>query len=67
MADRGKRLALYLRVSTDDKGQSTDNQRAALEAWAKSAGHAIDEAHVYEDLGISGAKGRDQRPSSMPC
>src|SRR5262245_4762160 len=62
MADRSKRVALYLRVSTDDKGQSTDSQRAALEAWAKNAGHTIDEDHVYEDLGVSGAKGRDKRP-----
>ena len=60
MADRSKRVALYLRVSTDDKGQSTDNQRAAPEAWAKNAGHTV--VKVYEDLGISGAKGRDQRP-----
>src|SRR5262245_2674864 len=57
---RSKRVALQLRAAPDDKGQSTDNQRAALEAWAKNAGHTI--VKVYEDLGISGAKGRDQRP-----
>jgi len=63
MADRSKRVALYLRGSTDDRGGSTENQRAALEAWAKNAGHTIDESHIYEDLGISGSKGRDQRPA----
>ena len=57
----GKRVAIYTRVSTDDKGQSTENQKAALRTWAKNAGHTI--VKVYEDLGISGAKGRDKRPA----
>ncbi|MFZ5492654.1 MAG: recombinase family protein [Pseudomonadota bacterium] len=54
-----KRAALYLRVSTD--GQTTLNQRRELEAVAERAGWQIVE--VYEDAGISGAKGRDQRPA----
>ncbi len=53
-----KRAALYIRVSTD--GQTTDNQRLALEAVAAQRGWTI--TAVYEDAGISGAKGRDQRP-----
>jgi DNA invertase Pin-like site-specific DNA recombinase len=53
-----KRAALYLRVSTD--GQTTDNQRMALEAVAVQRGWTI--AAVYDDAGISGAKGRDKRP-----
>jgi DNA invertase Pin-like site-specific DNA recombinase len=61
MSEQGKRVAIYTRVSTDDKGQTTENQRAALEAWAKNAGHTI--VSVHEDLGISGAKGRDKRPA----
>src|SRR5215475_5000892 len=60
MGERGKRVAIYTRVSTDDKGQSTENQKAALRAWARNAGHTI--VKVYEDLGISGTKGRDKRP-----
>jgi DNA invertase Pin-like site-specific DNA recombinase len=56
----GKRVAIYARVSTDDKGQSTENQRVGLEAWVKNAGHTL--VNVYEDVGISGAKGRDKRP-----
>jgi DNA invertase Pin-like site-specific DNA recombinase len=60
MNEQGKRVAIYARVSTDDKGQTTENQRAELGAWAKRAGHTIVE--VYEDIGYSGAKGRDQRP-----
>ncbi|MDD3651197.1 recombinase family protein [Immundisolibacter sp.] len=54
-----KRCALYLRVSTD--GQTTLNQRRELEAVAERAGWQIVE--VYEDAGVSGAKGRDQRPA----
>ena len=55
---RTKRAALYLRVSTD--GQTTENQRFALEAVAAQRGWSV--ATVYEDAGISGAKGRDKRP-----
>jgi len=48
-----KRVALYLRVSTD-------NQRRELEAVALRMGWTV--TGIYEDAGISGAKGRDQRP-----
>src|SRR5262245_52716995 len=54
-----KGVALYLRVSTD--AQNTAVQRQELEAWSERAGHAV--VKVYEDQGISGAKGRDQRPA----
>lgn len=54
----GKRVALYLRVSTD--GQTVENQRRELEAVARLNGWAV--VATYEDNGISGAKGRDQRP-----
>jgi DNA invertase Pin-like site-specific DNA recombinase len=54
-----RRVALYLRVSTD--GQTTLNQRRELEAVAERAGWHVVE--VYEDAGISGAKGREQRPA----
>ena len=51
-------VALYLRVSTD--GQSVDNQRLALqEAAVRHRWRVIAE---FVDRGISGAKGRDQRP-----
>jgi DNA invertase Pin-like site-specific DNA recombinase len=55
---RNKRVALYLRVSTGD--QTTENQRRELEAVAKQRGWQI--VAVYEDKGVSGAKGRDKRP-----
>jgi DNA invertase Pin-like site-specific DNA recombinase len=54
-----KRAAFYLRVSTD--GQTTENQRLVLEQVAKNAGWEVVE--VYEDHGVSGAKGRAQRPA----
>jgi DNA invertase Pin-like site-specific DNA recombinase len=54
------RAALYLRVSTTD-GQTTENQRLALAKVAGHRGWGI--VHTYEDAGISGAKGRDQRPA----
>lgn len=53
------RVALYLRVSTD--GQTTEHQRRELEARAVAAGWDV--VKVYEDAGISGAKGRDKRPA----
>lgn len=53
-----KRVALYIRVSTDD--QHTSNQRRELEAVAERHGWLV--VAAYEDAGISGAKGRDHRP-----
>jgi DNA invertase Pin-like site-specific DNA recombinase len=53
-----KRVAFYLRVSTGE--QTTENQRRELEAVARHRGWKI--IAVYEDQGISGAKGRDKRP-----
>jgi DNA invertase Pin-like site-specific DNA recombinase len=55
---RAKRVALYLRVSTSE--QTTKNQRRELQAAAKRHGWEV--AAVFEDAGISGAKGRDERP-----
>ena len=52
-----KRVAIYLRVSTDK--QTTDNQRRELEAVAERSNWKV--VQVYEDAGISGGKGRDKR------
>jgi DNA invertase Pin-like site-specific DNA recombinase len=54
-----KRAAVYARVSTD--GQSVDNQLRELEAVAARRGWTV--ARRFVDAGISGAKGRDQRPA----
>lgn len=53
-----KRVGIYLRVSTDS--QTTENQRRELEAVAGRSGWDV--VALYEDAGISGAKGRDKRP-----
>jgi DNA invertase Pin-like site-specific DNA recombinase len=53
-----KQVAIYLRVSTSK--QETSNQRRELEAVAARSGWEV--VKVYEDAGISGAKGRDNRP-----
>jgi DNA invertase Pin-like site-specific DNA recombinase len=53
---KGKRVALYARVSTS--GQTVENQKRELEAVADRHGWQI--VSVFEDKGISGAK--DKRP-----
>lgn len=53
------RAALYLRVSTDT--QTTDNQERELREVAERSGWTI--TGVYRDHGISGTKGREDRPA----
>jgi DNA invertase Pin-like site-specific DNA recombinase len=55
---KAKRVALYVRVSTDQ--QTVAHQLQELQAIADRRGWQIVE--TYSDAGISGAKGRDQRP-----
>lgn len=54
-----KRAAIYARVSTD--GQTTENQLLELRLVAERNGWPIIQEFV--DQGISGAKGREQRPA----
>jgi DNA invertase Pin-like site-specific DNA recombinase len=56
-AKRNKRVALYVRVSTDH--QTIKNQERELQAVAERHGWEV--VAVYRDQGISGAKGRDER------
>ena len=56
--DGQKRAALYVRVSTDR--QTIDNQIAKLTEVAKARGWQI--VATFSDAGISGAKGRTDRP-----
>lgn len=55
----GKRVAIYVRVSTQD--QNSSNQRRELELVAQRGGWEVVE--VYADEGVSGAKGRKDRPA----
>ena len=54
-----RRAVIYLRVSTLD--QTTANQERELREIADRVGCEI--VKVYKDHGISGAKGRDERPA----
>ena len=56
---KGKRVGLYLRVSTH--GQTVENQRLELQRVAEQRGWLI--VGEYVDHGISGTKGRDKRPA----
>jgi DNA invertase Pin-like site-specific DNA recombinase len=56
---KAKRVAVYVRVSTD--AQTTDNQLQEIRSVAARAGWQI--VHEFVDRGVSGAKGRDQRPA----
>lgn len=47
------KIALYVRVSTDDRGQDVENQLVVLRDWARRLGY--DEVLEYKDEGISGA------------
>lgn len=53
-----KRAAIYCRCSTDLQG--VEVQLEALQEVAARSGWMV--VHVFTDEGISGAKGRDQRP-----
>lgn len=55
-----KRVALYTRVSTSDGQQTVENQLRDLRLAGDRLGWEI--VAQYADEGISGAKGRDQRP-----
>jgi DNA invertase Pin-like site-specific DNA recombinase len=59
MTDRATRVALYLRVSTGE--QNVEMQRRELTEAAGRRGWII--VQEYADEGLSGAKGRDQRPA----
>ena len=51
------RVAIYARVSTSE--QTTENQVKELKEWADRAGHEF--VTIYDDNGVSGAKGREYR------
>jgi DNA invertase Pin-like site-specific DNA recombinase len=53
------KIALYVRISTTDKGQSTENQSAQLRSWAAQQGHEIVEEYADQ---VSGS-GKARRPA----
>jgi DNA invertase Pin-like site-specific DNA recombinase len=54
------RLAIYARVSTDDKGQDPENQLRELRDWVINSGHIISQEYVDYDSGRNGAEKRKQ-------
>ena len=53
------RVAIYGRVSTDDRGQDPENQLAQLRTWCAASDHQI--VAEFVDY-ASGGKGADKRP-----
>tara|TARA_B110000503_G_C7060373_1_gene376384 strand:- start:389 stop:988 length:600 start_codon:yes stop_codon:yes gene_type:complete len=53
------RCVIYTRISTSDKGQTTENQLRELKKVAELKGLTI--VDTYTDEGISGSKGREIR------
>ena len=54
------RVAIYARVSTDNKGQDPENQLRELRAWCINSGHMISHEYVEYESGRRGANRRKQ-------
>ena len=54
------RIAIYARVSTDDKGQDPENQLRQLRQWCDNAGHQLVHEYVDRESGRKGVNGRKQ-------
>jgi DNA invertase Pin-like site-specific DNA recombinase len=54
------RIAIYARVSTDDKGQDPENQLRQLRQWCADAGHTIAHEYIDRNSGRKGTIGRKQ-------
>ena len=55
-----RRAALYVRISTSDRGQTVENQLQPLHEAAGRLGWTV--VTIYRDEGISGSLGRQKRP-----
>ena len=54
------RIAIYARVSTEDKGQNPENQLRELRSWCANTGHTVVHEYVDHESGRKGTKGRKQ-------
>jgi DNA invertase Pin-like site-specific DNA recombinase len=52
------RVAIYARVSTDDKGQDPENQLRQLREWCERMGHPIVREYVEHEGGAKGVEHR---------
>jgi DNA invertase Pin-like site-specific DNA recombinase len=53
-------VAIYARVSTEDKGQTPDNQLLQLRSWCKRMGYPVLREYVEHESGGKGAEYRKQ-------
>jgi DNA invertase Pin-like site-specific DNA recombinase len=54
------RVAIYARISTDDRGQDPENQLIALREWCARSGHEIAAEYVEHESGRNGTERRRQ-------
>jgi DNA invertase Pin-like site-specific DNA recombinase len=54
------RIAIYGRVSTEDKGQDPENQLGDLRTWCVNSGHTITREYIEHESGRKGADKRKQ-------
>jgi DNA invertase Pin-like site-specific DNA recombinase len=54
------RVAIYARVSTDDRGQCPENQLIALREWCARSGHEVAGEYVEHESGRKGTEHRRQ-------
>jgi DNA invertase Pin-like site-specific DNA recombinase len=54
------RIAIYARVSTNDKGQDPENQLRELRAWCDKTGHTLIHEYIDHESGRNGTKNRKQ-------
>jgi DNA invertase Pin-like site-specific DNA recombinase len=54
------RIAIYARVSTDEKGQDPENQLRQLRQWCADTGHTIAHEYIDHESGRKGLNGRKQ-------
>ena len=55
-----RKVAIYTRVSTSDKNQTTENQLLELKSYCERMDYEV--VKIYEDE-VSGAKSREKRPA----
>jgi DNA invertase Pin-like site-specific DNA recombinase len=55
-----RRVAIYARVSTDDKGQDPENQLRQLREWCRRMGHPVVHEYVEHENGGKGVEYRKQ-------
>ena len=60
-----RRAALYVRVSTSDRGQTVENQLQPLQEAAGRLGWTV--VAIYRDEGISGTRGATSGLGWMLC